>query len=186
MNPHRLTADPDSPRYLTPLRATDMLSLHWNRRKFVTTPASFLTDDMRQKAIGRKSAPRTIDIEKGAIIKFAEAIEDDNPVYNDEMAAREGRYGGLIAPPTFLRSVGVDRPEYPFDMPFGRLLDGGSDWEYFHPVRAGDRITAISEIADINERTGRMGLMIITSIVVTYRNQFDQVAAIQTSTSIRY
>jgi acyl dehydratase len=53
-------------------------------------------------------------------------------------------------------------------------------------VRAGDRITAISEIADINERTGRMGLMIITSIVVTYRNQFDQVAAKQTSTSIRY
>jgi len=152
----------------------------------VTTPASFLTDEMIKKAIGQKSAPRTIDIEKGAIIKFAEAIEDDNPVYNDEMAAREGRYGGLIAPPTFLRSVGVDRPEYPFDMPFGRLLDGGSDWEYFHPVRAGDRITAISEIADINERNGRMGLMIITSIVVTYRNQFDQVAAIQTSTSIRY
>lgn len=82
--------------------------------------------------------------------------------------------------------MGVDRPTYPFDMPFTRLLDGGSDWEYFQPVRAGDRITAVSEIADINERTGRLGLMIITSIVVTYRNQFDQVAATQTSTSIRY
>ena len=152
----------------------------------MTTPASFLTEEMRQQAIGQKSEPHTIEVEKGAIIKFAQAIEDDNPVFNDEMAARDGRYGGLIAPPTFLRSVGVDRPTYPFDLPFNRLLDGGSDWEYFHPVRAGDRITAVSEIADINERTGRMGLMIITSIVVTYRNQFDQVAAIQTSTSIRY
>ena len=152
----------------------------------MTTPASFLTEEMRQQAIGQKSAPRTIDVEKGAIIKFAQAIEDDNPAFSDEMAAREGRYGGLIAPPTFLRSVGVDRPTYPFDLPFTRLLDGGSDWEYFQPVRAGDRITAVSEIADITERTGRMGLMIITSIVVTYRNQFDQVAAIQTSTSIRY
>ncbi len=152
----------------------------------MTTPSSFLTEEMIQKAIGQKSRPRSIDIEKGAIIKFAQAIEDDNPVYNDEQAARESRYGGLIAPPTFLRSVGVDRPEYPFDMPFTRLLDGGSDWEYFHPIRAGDRITAVAEIADINERTGRMGLMIITSIVVTYRNQFDQVAATQTSTSIRY
>ena len=66
------------------------------------------------------------------------------------------------------------------------MLVGGSEWVYFQPVRAGDRITAISEIADINERTGRMGLMVITSIVVTYRNQFDQVAATQTSTSIRY
>ena len=152
----------------------------------MTTPTSFLTEEMSRQAIGQKSEPRSIDVEKGAIIKFAEAIEDDNPVYNDEMAAREGRYGGLIAPPTFLRSVVVDRPAYPFEMPFTRLLDGGSDWEYFVPVRAGDRITAISEIADINERTGRMGLMIITTILVTYRNQFDQVAATQTSTSIRY
>ena len=152
----------------------------------MTTPASFLTEEMCQQAIGQKSAARTIDVEKGAIIKFAQAIEDDNPVFNDDMAARESRDGGIIAPPTFLRSVGVDRPTYPFDMPFTRLLDGGSEWEYFHPVRAGDRITAVSEIADINERTGRMGLMIITSIVVTYRNQFNQVAATQTSTSIRY
>ena len=152
----------------------------------MTTHSSFLTEEIIRKAIGQKSAPRSVDIEKGAIIKFAQAIHDDNPVYNDEQAARESRYGGLIAPPTFLRSVGVDRPEYPFDMPFTRLLDGGSDWEYFHPIRAGDRITAVAEIADINERTGRMGLMIITSIVVTYRNQFDQVAATQTSTSIRY
>lgn len=152
----------------------------------MTTPATFLTEEMRQQAIGQKSAPRTVDVEKGAIIKFAEAIEDDNPVYNDVEAARESRYGGLIAPPTFLRSVGVDRPTYPFDLPFNRLLDGGSDWEYFHPVRAGDTITAVSEITDINERTGRMGLMIITSIVVTYRNQNDEIAATQTSTSIRY
>ena len=175
-----------SNEYLTLNRVTDRLSVHWNRRGFVTTPTSFLTEEMRQQAIGQKSEPKTIDVEKGAIIKFAQAIEDDNPVFNDEQAARDSRYGGLIAPPTFLRSVGVDRPAYPYDMPFNRLLDGGSDWEYFHPVRAGDRITAVSEIADINERNGRMGLMIITTIVVTYRNQFDQVAATQTSTSIRY
>ena len=152
----------------------------------MTTPASFLTEEMRQQAIGQKSAARTIDVEKGAIIKFAEAIEDDNPVFNDDQVAQKSRYGGLIAPPTFLRSVGVDRPTFPFDLPFNRLLDGGSDWEYFQPVRAGDQITAVSEITDINERTGRMGLMIITSIVVTYSNQDGQVAATQTSTSIRY
>ena len=55
----------------------------------MTTPASFLTEEMRKQAIGQKSEPRSIDIEKGAIIKFAQAIEDDNPIFNDEMAARE-------------------------------------------------------------------------------------------------
>ena len=55
----------------------------------MTTPATFLTEEMRQQAIGQKSAPRTVDVEKGAIIKFAEAIEDDNPVFNDDQAAQE-------------------------------------------------------------------------------------------------
>ena len=152
----------------------------------MTSPVTFLTEEMRQQAIGAESPPITVEVEKGAIIKFAQAIGDDNPVFNDEIAARNTRYGGLIAPPTFLRSVMVERPEYTFEMPYDRLLDGGSEWEYFEPVRAGDRITAVSRITDMSERTGRMGLMVITTYVITYRNQFDQVVATQASTSIRY
>ena len=152
----------------------------------MTSPATFLTEKMRLQAIGVESPPTTVEVEKGAIIKFAQAIGDDNPVFNDEIAARNTRYGGLIAPPTFLRSVIVERPEYPFEMPYDRLLDGGSEWEYFEPVRAGDRITAVSRITDMSERTGRMGLMVMTTYVITLRNQFDQVVATQTSTSIRY
>ena len=152
----------------------------------MTSPVTFLTEEMRQQAIGVESPPITVEVEKGAIIKFAQAIGDDNPVFNDEIAARNTRYGGLIAPPTFLRSVMVERPEYTFEMPYDRLLDGGSEWEYFEPVRAGDRITAVSRITDMSERTGRMGLMVMTTYVITYRNQFDQVVATQASTSIRY
>ncbi|PKB80255.1 MAG: hypothetical protein BZY88_09105 [SAR202 cluster bacterium Io17-Chloro-G9] len=141
---------------------------------------------MRQQAIGMEGPPTTTEVEKGAIIKFAQAIGDDNPVFNDEEAARETRYGGLIAPPTFLRSVDSSRAELPFDFPFNRRLDGGSEWEYFEPVRPGDRITAVSRIDDINERKGRLGLMIIMSTVTTYRNQFGQVVATQTGTGIAY
>ncbi len=152
----------------------------------MSTDSSFLTEEMRQQAIGLESEPRTMEVERGAIIKFAEAIGDDNPLYNDEVAARESRFGGLIAPPTFLRSALSARPDLPFHVPFDRVLDGGSDWEYFVPVRPGDRITAVSRIDDINERNGRIGLMLIQTIVITYTNQFDQVVATQTNTSIRY
>ena len=152
----------------------------------MTAPASFLTEEMRQQAIGLEGPPATTEVEKGAIIKFAQAIGDDNPVFNDEEAARESRYGGLIAPPTFLRSMASSRPELPFDFPFHRRLDGGSEWEYFIPVRPGDRITAVARIDDISERTGRLGLMIIMSTVVTYRNQFGRVVATQTGTGIAY
>ena len=152
----------------------------------MSTAPSFLTEEMRCAAIGLESDPKTIEVEKGAIIKFAEAIGDENPVYNDEEAARASRHGGLIAPPTFLRSAVSARPELPFEVPFERLLDGGSDWEYFEPVRPGDRITAVSRIEDINERNGRIGLMLISTIIITYTNQFGQVVATQTNTSIRY
>ena len=137
-------------------------------------------------AIGTESKPLTVEVEKGAIIKFAQAIGDDNPLWNDEAAARKTRYGGLIAPPTFLRSLRLKRPKLPFELPFTRLLDGGSDWEYFQPVRCGDRITAVSRLTNLQERPGRMGLMIFMTSLITYRNQFDEVVATQTSTSIRY
>jgi len=152
----------------------------------VSTPTTFLTEEMRQQAIGLEGPPVTTEIEKGAIIKFAQAIEDDNPLFNDEEAARKSQYGGLIAPPTFLRSVRSSRRDVPFDIPFNNALDGGSDWEYFEPVRPGDLITAVSRITDMQERSGRMGVMIITSTVTTYTNQFGQVVATQATTGIRY
>jgi len=152
----------------------------------VSTSAPLLTEEMRQQAIGREGEPVTTDVEKGAIIKFARAIQDDNPLFNDEVAARSSRYGGLIAPPTFLRSVGTLRPELPFELPLTRLLDGGSDWEYFQPVRPGDRITTVAKITDVSERTGRLGAMVFMTVVITYRNQLDQVVATQAGTSIRY
>lgn len=152
----------------------------------MSAPTTILTEEMRNLTIGVEGLSITADVEQGAIIKFARAIGDDNPLFNDEASARGTQYGGLIAPPTFLRSIGLRRPEPPFDLPFTRLLDGGSDWEYFHPVRGGDRITAVGKITDIVERTGRLGVMVIMTVVATYHNQFDQVVATQTNTSIRY
>ena len=152
----------------------------------MSTSTPLLTEEMRQQAIGRESEPVTTEAEKGAIIRFAQAIGDDNPLFSDEAAARRGRYGGLIAPPTFLRSMSSSRPELPFELPLTRMLDGGSDWEYFEPIRPGDHITSAARITDVAERTGRLGAMVFTTVVTTYRNQLGQVAATQTSTSIRY
>ena len=120
----------------------------------MTTPPSFLTAEMRDQAIGTQSSPLTMEVEKGAIMKFAEAIRDSTPLWTDEIIARRSKYGGLVAPPTFLRSIRIDRPELPFDLPFTRLLDGGSDWEYFQPIRVGDHITAKSQRTDLQERVG--------------------------------
>ena len=80
-------------------------------------------------SIGIRSEPVTWEVEKGEIVRFASAIGDANPLYSDEAPARRGRYGGIIAPPTFLHAYGA--PSLDFEYPSGVGLDGGSEWEYF-------------------------------------------------------
>ena len=102
----------------------------------------YVTDEVR-KQIGMQSEARVVEVERGAIRRFAEAIGDPNPLFNDEAAARKTRFGGMIAPPTFGRSLSAAIPDVKLDMGESfRGLDGGSDWEYFEPIRPGDRIVA--------------------------------------------
>ena len=152
----------------------------------MATQSPFLTEEMRQQAMDVETVSTPTEIEKGAVRRFAEAVGDPNPLWSDEPGARKSRYGGLIAPPTFLRTVRMERPQLPFKTPFQRLLDGGSDWEYFEPVRVGDRITAVARITDVSERSGRLGVMLFATVEMTYSNQLDEVVAIQRSTFIRY
>ncbi|MBF6568668.1 MAG: MaoC family dehydratase N-terminal domain-containing protein [Candidatus Binataceae bacterium] len=144
-----------------------------------------VTDEVRAN-VGKQGEPRVYDVERGAIRRFAEAIGDLNPIFNDEAAARETRFGGMIAPPTFCRSMGSAIPQVALDLPGFRALDGGSDWEYFKPIRAGDRITVQSKIADIRETAGRLGPMVFIVVETSYSNQFAQICVTQRSTVIRY
>ena len=148
----------------------------------MSTTSFTLTEQMREQSIGVESEPVAMAIEPGHVARFAEAIGDDNPAYTEGTPET----GGIIAPPTFLRAMRGIRPELPFESPFTRLLDGGSDWEYFEHVRPGDTITAIGRVEDIRERTGSIGQMLIATIKITYRNQAGGIVATQTSTSIRY
>ena len=172
---------------LTPAPVAAMLGLFNQREVFaVSDQETFLNAAMREQAIGLEGPPAVMEVEKGHILRFAEAIGDPNIQWTDEAAARQGRYGGLTAPPTFLRAMRGATVELPFALSFGRRLDAGSDWAYFQPVRPGDRITAIARIADLTERRGRLGLMVFLTTITTYRNQFAEVVATQTNTLIAY
>jgi acyl dehydratase len=146
-----------------------------------------ITDEVR-KQIGKTGEARTYEIERGAIRRFAEAIGDTSPLFNDEHDARKSRFGGMIAPPTFYRSLGSPIPtvHIPALGDSFRGLDGGSDWEYFHPIRPGDRITVQSKLVDLRESEGRLGPMIFTVVETSYTNQFGELCATQRSTGIRY
>ncbi len=127
-------------------------------------------------AIGVVSAARTYVAERGAITRFAQAIGDPNPRYRD----------GTVAPPTFLRSYDQVPPVPEFEIPYPDILDGGSDWEFFEPVRAADKITVTTTVANVFEKTGNLGEMLFVVREHRYMNQNEQTAATQNSTTIYY
>ncbi len=45
---------------------------------------SVISDDMRA-VVGVESDPITYEVEKGAIVKFAQAIGDNNPIFNNDL-----------------------------------------------------------------------------------------------------
>jgi acyl dehydratase len=52
-------------------------------------------------------------VEKGAILMFARAVGDTNPIYYDEAYAKGTEVGSVIAPPTFVQSSAQFDPDYP-------------------------------------------------------------------------
>ena len=150
-----------------------------------TASESVITDELRS-FIGLESRPASYDIERHAVERFACAIGDPNPLYSDQDAARDSSYGGLIAPPTFFRSLLPGGYTNPFPEPFAHVLDGGSKYRFHEPVRVGDRITVVRKITDLFEKNGRMGAMLFKITEISYTNQHDQLVATQATTTITY
>lgn len=110
--------------------------------------------------IGRESEPVLHDVEKNAIRRFAEALGDPNPLYQDEGAARAAGYGGLVAPPTFpLALTSNERFRHSLDLGTRSILHGEQQFEYARPIVAGDRITVVTRVADVQEKAGASGPM---------------------------
>lgn len=152
-------------------------------------PDSVITEEMRT-VIGVESEPTTVLVEKEPIRRFAEAIGDPNPVYRDEAYAKSLGYRSVIAPPGFAIyycfPIKRGQPGPRFRPPFVRNLNGGNEFEYFQPIQAGDVISISDKIADMTEREGRMGKMLITTRETICRNQKGEVVAITRGTGISY
>lgn len=138
--------------------------------------------------IGKESEVVIWEVEKGAIRKFAEAVGDSNPLWLDDVYASNTRYGGLIAPPTFVTSMRNDSLKdeiNSLNWPYKRRLNGGNDIELYQPIRVGDSIKVVDKLVDIKEKQGKRGKMITMVFETTYINQFGELVAKVTTNAIR-
>ncbi len=150
---------------------------------------SVITEAM-QAEVGLESGPSIFEIERSSIRRWAEAIGDNNPLYNDEEYARSKGYRSIIAPPGFIAQyyfpVSASGPHHGVTSPFSRNLNGGNEYEIMKTVQAGDRITATSKVAELREREGRMGKMLFIIMETTYKNEAGEIVGKARSTGISY
>jgi acyl dehydratase len=149
------------------------------------------------RLIGKSGEPMILEVERGAIRKFADAVGDRNPLIWDDEYARNSRYGSVVAPPGFFGwPVKWDSP-MPFFSPireelitasikagFSRIVDGGIEYEFFHPVRVGDTLVAVAKIADIYARETKGGTLVFSVTETSYTNQHGVLVAVASQTLI--
>jgi acyl dehydratase len=153
---------------------------------------SLITDELR-KLIGMTLETIVFKVEEGAIQRYAEAIGDPNPLYNDPDFASKTKYGRLLAPPGFTgwpvkagrlsqRLLGsLAKAGAP-----SRLLDGGIEFEFIEPIGAGDVLTATTKVASMTERETKLGMTIFTTLETIFVNKKGDVAIKSRSTFILF
>ncbi|MBD8033096.1 MULTISPECIES: MaoC family dehydratase N-terminal domain-containing protein [Solibacillus] len=118
---------------------------------------------MFKEAIGTRSTVIKNTVERGAVKKFAVAINDLAPIYYDEEAGKNSRYQRNIAPPTF--PVTLDFGTIPnLNLPAKGLIHGEQIFHYERPIFVGEEVYCYTEVKDYYEKTGsngRMGFLVI-------------------------
>jgi len=153
--------------------------------------------------IGEEQEPVVaVDEVCGQMIRhWCEAMEDANPMYTDEEYARNGRYGGIIAPPQMIWAWSLP-PLWPAEAQsrgqrklletcarggYDQVIDTDVELEFLAPLRPGDRMTATAKVTGVSEekRTG-LGKGHFIVVEMAYRNQREELVCIQRMTLLIY
>ncbi len=120
--------------------------------------------------IGREFPPsEPYQIGRELIRNFATAIKDDNPIYHDVEAARAAGHQDLVAPPTFLITLGFRDRSYMADptlnLNSAMVVHGEQQFVLHRPVVAGDEVRSQATITNIAD-AGRNEKMTVESKII--------------------
>ncbi len=121
--------------------------------------------------------PEVYEIERGMVRKFAEAVDDTNPAWQD------------AAPPTFAAALvptGLLHRLFNARTSLTRLLNGASELEYLQPINVGDVISVTGRLTRLRQVEGKEGPTLFMFTEVTYNNQRGEVAVKGKNTYIKH
>lgn len=145
----------------------------------------------------KPTAPHNYEVTWDGTRHFAAGYGDDNPLWSDPQYGKTTRWGGLIAPPNFLYTMGENAappptPEQKAILKGDPLAGLGSyqavmEFEYWRPLRLNDNLKELRVLlgATVNEKSAFSGRTVAELTGFIYRNQKDELTAIQRGTWIR-
>jgi acyl dehydratase len=131
-----------------------------------------------ESQVGVEWPPLVYEVEKGMIRRFTQAVGDPNPLWQDEGYAKKTGYGGVIAPPNFILTLGFNQLQQVLALgSLVTVLHGSTELECYQPVRSGDAITVTTRIKNVRERQSKMGRTVFITLDMVYKNQKQEVVA---------
>jgi acyl dehydratase len=111
-----------------------------------------------------------------AVRHFCWGIGDDNPLFCDPDYGRATDWGTGLAPGCFLYSI--DTTVVAPKLRGIQWMYGGTDWEWYHPIRHGDHFSVQARLLQAVEKHGaKAKAFIIQTGEVLYTNQHGQLVA---------
>jgi acyl dehydratase len=125
------------------------------------------------------------------IRRWAQGMQNPNPLYYDDRFAAEGRFGRIVAPQSFAVATDVGHgatPAIQGTIPGSHMIFGGDEWWFFGPrIEPGDSLKGERMLFDYRVTETRFaGPTMFSRGDTTYINQHGEMVAKQRSTSIRY
>lgn len=148
-------------------------------------------------------------VEEGAILMFARAIGDPNPIYSDADYANNTEVEGIIAPPTFVQSSAQFDPSYPLRPRIGEPWfgsgrtpsgvtrstgEGGKgggglhaeqEFVYHRPLRPGDVLHTEVQPGKTWEKQGRSGKLVFSESITEYRDEAGELVVTARAVGVR-
>lgn len=129
--------------------------------------------------IGRSRPTRPFEVDRSKIRELALALGDNNPIYHSVEAARQAGYNDLAIPPTFptlfgyWSQVSEDTRQVDLGIPLAQALHGEEEYTYLAPIQVGDVISGVRTLADVQEKQGKAGTMLLATFETLYHNQHN-------------
>ena len=124
-----------------------------------------------ETVVGKEVELGSLNVTAEMIANYCGSLGETNPLYTDEAWAKDGPYGGIIAPPGLMTALNFGAGGLDAKVMFGNTtFFAGSRLESFEPIRPGDTITARTYVKEVYPKTGRSGTMVFVVRRTDFRN----------------